>query len=84
MVVKVDPEVGTPGGIAIAADTKGASAFVIEPLDPNPDLHFPTSIPVYDEMRSTDGQVGSLLSAINLPILRRAGSCRARTCGPRS
>jgi hypothetical protein len=69
MVVKVDPEVGTPGGIAISGDTKAASAFVIEPLDPNPDLHFPTSIPVYDEMRSTDGQVGSLLSAINLPIL---------------
>jgi hypothetical protein len=69
MVVKVDPEIGTPGGIAISGDTKGASAFVIEPLDPNPDLHFPASIAVYDEMRSTDGQIGSLLSAINLPIL---------------
>jgi hypothetical protein len=69
MVVKVDPEIGTPGGVAIDATAKGASSFVIEPLDPNPDLHFPLSIPVYDEMRSTDGQVASLLSAINLPIL---------------
>ncbi|WNN95956.1 portal protein [Arthrobacter phage Hirko] len=69
MVVKVDPEIGTPGGIAISADTKAASAYVVEPLDPNPDLHFPASVAVYDEMRTTDGQVGSLLSAINLPIL---------------
>jgi hypothetical protein len=69
MVVKAEPEIGTPGGIAINAESKSASSFVIEPLDPNPDLHFPASIAVYDEMRSTDGQVGSLLSAINLPIL---------------
>ncbi|QDK01886.1 portal protein [Arthrobacter phage Vibaki] len=69
MVVKVDPEIGTPGGIAISADTKAASAYVVEPLDPNPDMHFPLSVAVYDEMRTTDGQVGSLLSAINLPIL---------------
>jgi hypothetical protein len=70
MVVKAEPEVGTPGGIAISAESKTAStAFIIEPLDPNPDLHFPASIPVYDEMRTTDGQVGSLISAINLPIL---------------
>jgi hypothetical protein len=69
MVVKADPEVGVTGGLAVDASVKGASSFIIEPLDPNPDLHFPASISVYDEMRTTDGQVGSLLSAINLPIL---------------
>lgn len=70
MVVKVEPEVGTPGGIAIAGESKSAAtAFIVEPLDPNPDMHFPVSIPIYDEMRTTDGQVGSLISAINLPIL---------------
>lgn len=68
MVVKAEPEIGTPGGIAISADPK-ATSFIVEPLDPNPDLHFPASIAVYDEMRTTDGQVGSLLAAINLPIL---------------
>lgn len=69
MVVKADPEVGVTGGLAVDGAAKGATSFVIEPLDPNPDLHFPASIPVFDEMRTTDGQVGSLLSAINLPIL---------------
>jgi len=70
MVVKAEPEVGITGGVAINAESKsGATSFVVEPLDPNPDLHFPASIPVYDEMRTTDGQVGSLISAINLPIL---------------
>jgi hypothetical protein len=68
MVVKAEPELGTPGGVAVSGDAKSTS-FVIEPLDPNPDLHFPASIPIYDEMRTTDGQVGSLISAINLPIL---------------
>jgi len=70
MVVKAAPEVGITGGIAISAESKTtATAFIVEPLDPNPDLHFPVSIPIYDEMRTTDGQVGSLISAINLPIL---------------
>jgi hypothetical protein len=68
MVVKAEPEIGVSGGLAISGDSKTTS-FVIEPLDPNPDLHFPASITIYDEMRTTDGQVGSLLSAINLPIL---------------
>jgi hypothetical protein len=69
MVVKAEPEVGVTGGLAINAEAKGAVSYIVEPLDPNPDLHFPASIGVYDEMRTTDGQVGSLLSAINLPIL---------------
>jgi hypothetical protein len=68
MVVKADPEIGVTGGIAISGDSKSTS-FIVEPLDPNPDLHFPASIPVFDEMRSTNGQIGSLLSSINLPIL---------------
>ena len=68
MVVKAEPEIGVPGGLVADAGAKSTS-FIMEPLDPNPDLHFPASIAVYDEMRTTDGQVGSLLSAINLPIL---------------
>ena len=82
MVVKVDPEIGTPGGIAISADTKAASAYVVEPLDPNPDLHFPASVAVYDEMRTTDGQVGSLLSAMNLPILAARWQLTGETVRP--
>lgn len=82
MVVKAEPEVGTPGGIAISGDKKAVSAFVVEPLDPNPDLHFPASIPVYDEMRTTDGQVGSLLSAINLPILAARWQLTGATVRP--
>jgi len=69
MVVKAEPEVGVTGGLAVDGDAKGATSFVVEPLDPNPDLHFPASIPVFDEMRRTNSDVGSLLSSINLPIL---------------
>ncbi|WP_295035517.1 DUF935 family protein [uncultured Microbacterium sp.] len=36
----------------------------------NPDLEYPLSIEVYDRMRSEDSQVGSVLRAVILPIIR--------------
>jgi len=57
-------EAGNPGGI-IAVD-KG---FVTESLEQNDALKFPQSIPVFDRMRSTDSHVGSVLRAIQLPII---------------
>lgn len=44
--------------------------WVSEPLEYNPALQFPASVPIFDSMRSTDGHVGSVLEAMTLPILR--------------
>jgi len=57
-------ETGNPGGI-IAVD-KG---FATEALEQNDALKFPLNIPVFDKMRSTDVHVGSVLRAIQLPII---------------
>lgn len=62
-------ELGNPGGIVANSEGKGARAFVVEPLEINPDLAFPNSIPVFDEMRRTNGQVGSTLRAMTMPII---------------
>lgn len=66
-------EAGHPGGMTLDPaswfNRSGASKFIVDPRDTNPDLRFPHNIPVYDEMRTTDGQIGSLLNAASLPIL---------------
>lgn len=69
-MANLETELGTPGGLAVdASSQRGGVRYVVEPLDPNADLTFPSSIPIYDEMRKTDGQVGSLLLAIFEPVL---------------
>ncbi|UAW09362.1 portal protein [Arthrobacter phage Klevey] len=72
--MSIETETGHPGGLAPdPADwfrPTGSSRWVIDPQDHNPDLRFPSSIKVYDEMRRTDGQIGSLLRAQTIPILK--------------
>ncbi len=47
----------------------GNKIFSGLPMDEyNPDLAFPESTAVYDQMRRSDGQVAAVLSAIKLPI----------------
>jgi len=47
----------------------GNKMFSGLPMDEyNPDLAFPKSIEVYDQMRRSDGQIGAVLNAIKLPI----------------
>ncbi|QWY81908.1 portal protein [Arthrobacter phage Sicarius2] len=72
-MAKIDAELGQPGAVALNPEVwfkRGTpSEFVVDPLETNIDLKFPNNIPVYDEMRSTEGQIGSLLSAATLPIM---------------
>lgn len=72
-MVKIDSEIGQPGAVALNPDVwlrrNAASEYVVDPLETNIDLKFPNNIPVYDEMRTTDGQIGSMLSAVCLPIM---------------
>ncbi|ALY09656.1 portal protein [Arthrobacter phage Martha] len=73
-MVEINAEQGTPGGIAVNPERwfrrGGASNsdYVVDPLERNLDLKFPQSIEVFDNMRTTEGQIGSLLKAAILPI----------------
>lgn len=53
--------------IGYASTSSPWSALVEEPT---PELRWPDSIGVYDQMRSSDSQVGSVLRAVTLPIRR--------------
>lgn len=44
--------------------------IVAETHETNPDLMWPASIDIFDRMRSEDSQVGSVLRAVTLPIMR--------------
>ncbi|MEN0021998.1 MAG: DUF935 family protein [Microbacterium sp.] len=46
------------------------STLVDESHESNPELFWPLSIDIYDRMRSEDSQVGSVLRAVTLPIMR--------------
>lgn len=68
------------GAAATAAPAKEAgyqsgalfswSTLVEESHESNPELFWPLAIEVYDRMRSEDSQVGSVLRAVTLPIMR--------------
>lgn len=67
MVNVIGKEIGTPGGVrTISVGRK--QTYEVEPLELNGDLQFPQSLPIYDALRSQDGHVGSVLSAILLPV----------------
>lgn len=71
-MANMEKEIGNPGGVQVDAISWGSTKdakYSSESLDPNPDLRFPNNIPVYDEMRNTDGRIASLLNACSLPIL---------------
>lgn len=75
---KLDPGLTTPIGSAALYDPNGQ----IEQWELNPDLRFPHSIAVYDEMRKTDGQVDSVAQAITLPILQTDWNTRGSLVRP--
>lgn len=62
-------ELGTPGGIRPVRRSSTTTSYTVDPLEMNYELQFPNSIPIYDAMRSQDGHVGSVLSAIVLTVL---------------
>ena len=75
-------ELGTPGGITLESSGGGAKSFVVEPLEINPDLAFPNSIAVFDEMRRTNGDVGSTLRAMIMPIISARWDFLTDGCRP--
>ena len=46
----------------------GWSSIAEDAHEKNPDLQWPQSLEVYDQMRREDAQVGSMLSAVTLPV----------------
>jgi len=65
-------ELGTPGGIrsSYSPQAAGRNTWEIDPLERSYELKFPHSIAVYDRMRSEDGHVGSVMSALTLPVIK--------------
>lgn len=71
--MNIEAETGYQGGLAPDPSSwfrPASTGWVVDPQDANPDLRFPGSIRIFDEMRRTDGQIGSLLNAHVLPILK--------------
>ncbi|MBM9467259.1 phage portal protein family protein [Nakamurella leprariae] len=62
-------ELGQPGNLRARTTTRGRTEYAPQPAEQNWELTFPHSVRVYDQMRKTDGQVGSALNAIVQPIL---------------
>lgn len=54
--------------IGYQVELPGWSDLATDPGEKNPDLQWPQSIDVFDQMRSEDSQVGSVLRAVTLPI----------------
>ncbi len=50
--------------------------------EPTPELRWPDSIGVYDQMRRQESQVSSVLRAVTLPIRRTAWSIDGAGCNP--
>lgn len=60
--------VGQPGGMLPSWSVVAGRGWAAAGWEDNPDLMFPWSVHVYDRMRRTDTQIGSLLRAVTLPI----------------
>lgn len=60
-------ETGNPGGF-VPVKQGSATVNLVEPIEYNGELAFPQNVAVFDKMRA-DAQVGSVLNAIQLPIL---------------
>ena len=68
------PEVGKPGNMtAVVSPLSGRSpgelVYAPDPAEHTWDLQWPLNVAVYQEMRRSDGQVGSLLRAMTNPIV---------------
>lgn len=62
-------ELGYAAGISPTYGAGLGAGFYVDGLEFNSGLRFPDSAVVYDRMRTEDGQVGSVLDAIVLPML---------------
>lgn len=61
--------IGHPGGFRPSWRLGAGNIFEVDPFEPTPELMWPQSVMVYDQMRRTDGQIGGMLRAMTLPIL---------------
>lgn len=63
-------ETGHPGGMGASWDPFRGASYIASSYETTAELGFPYNLAVYDRMRREDGQIGSLLRAINQPILK--------------
>ncbi|QGZ17103.1 portal protein [Arthrobacter phage DrYang] len=70
-MVKTAPTsaIGHPGGYRASWRPGAPNIFEVDPFEPTPELLWPHSVSVYDQMQKTDTQIGGTLRAMTLPIL---------------
>lgn len=69
---ELETEHGHPAGMAVAPWSwfqSTPSGYVVDPLENNPDLRFPESVAIYEQMARTDPQVSANLRAMKQPVL---------------
>ena len=71
----ITTERGAPGQVAYAG--------IPETWEATPELKWPASIAVYDQMRRSDAQVVSVLRAVTLPVRRTTWRVAGDGCDPR-
>jgi len=74
-------EIGSAANVRLAWDRRRNQAMLeAADADSNPDLTFPDSVPVYRQMNRTDGQVGSVMRAINNSLMKAAWALETDGC----
>lgn len=79
------PEIGYPGNMEQAWGypfTPTPYRFTPKPPEHTWDLEYPANLAVYSQMRRSDGQIGSLLRAIRLPLQQAAWTLDDTGCDP--
>lgn len=77
-----DTEQGDPGNLRPTWTIAGTRKNEAVSADPNIDLQFPWSVPVFDRMAKTDGKVGAVLRSITLPLYRARWDLNTEGCRP--
>ncbi|ANU79607.1 portal protein [Arthrobacter phage EdgarPoe] len=70
-MVKTAPTsaIGHPGGFRPSWRPGAPNIFEVDPFELTPELLWPQSVMVYDQMQKSDTQIGGTLRAMTLPIL---------------
>ncbi len=63
-------EAGHPGGMTQTWHPSTGFGYAAAPDEETPDLAFPENLRIFNRMRREDGQIGSLLRAMTLPLTK--------------
>lgn len=76
-------ETGHPGGMSQTWHPSTGFGYASAPAEETPELLFPDNLRIFDRMRREDGQIGSLLRAMTLPLLKATWSLEGDDVDPK-